>query len=160
MEGGSMLRKKDMKILAHLRANSREKLTEISKKTGVPVSTIHDKLKDGYGGVLSRMTVLLDVRKLGYTVRAYIILKVKRDSRADVRAYLELSGSVNNLFKINNGFDFMFEGIFFHLRELEDFLEDLEDRYEILEHQVYYLIEDIQREKFMSNPDIILHKRI
>ena len=70
------------------------------------------------------MTVILDLRKLGYTARACIILKVKRDDRDALQAFLEEHSAVNNLFKINNGYDFMIEGVFKDLQGLEEFSED------------------------------------
>jgi len=145
-----MLKQKEQKILACLRADARVRLTEISKKTQVPVSTIHDKLKGRYDGIITKMTALLDFRKLGYTARACIILKVKRSDREGLQAFLERNEAVNNLFKINNGYDFMIEGVFKYLQDLENFTEELEDKFQIEEKQVFYIIDDIRREMFMS----------
>ncbi len=145
-----MLKPKEQKILSCLRNNARERLTDISKATGVPVSTIHDKLKSSYEGVITKMTAILDLRKLGYTARACIILKAGRQDRDGLQVFLEDSPAVNNLFKINNGYDFMIEGVFKNLQDLEDFNEELEDKFKIESRQVYYIIEDIRREVFLS----------
>lgn len=144
-----MLKPKEHKILACLRNNARERLTEISKRTGVPVSTIHDKLKSRYEGIITRMTAILDLRKLGYIARACIILKAKREDREALQAFLEGNPVVNNLFKINNGYDFIVEGVFKNLQDLEDFNEALEEKFRIEGRQVYYIIEDIRREVFL-----------
>ena len=36
---------KDMKMIAHLRQDARMPLTKMSRRTGIPVSTIFDRLK-------------------------------------------------------------------------------------------------------------------
>ena len=143
-----MMNKKDSLLLAELRSNSRARLTEISRKTGIPVSTIHDKLKSRYEGIITKMTALVDFRKLGFTARAFITLKVDKKDREDLKTFLETNKNVNSIFKINNGYDFMIEGVFKYLADLEAFTEDLEDKFTICQKQVYYVIEDIQREEF------------
>jgi len=143
------LNKKNLALLSQLRTNSRARLTEMSRTTGIPVSTIHDRLKAGFEGTVTKMTALLDFRSLGYTARATIILKVDKDHRGAVSGFLSASPPVNNLFKINNGYDFMVEGVFLTLVDLENFIEDLEDRFAIRDKQVYYIIDEIEREKFL-----------
>jgi len=49
----------------------------------------------------------------------------------------------------------MIETIFKHIKELEDFIESLEEKFNIKEKQVYYLIEDIKRENFISDPETV-----
>jgi len=46
----------------------------------------------------------------------------------------------------------MMEGIFKHIKDLEDFMENLEGRFPIKSKQVFYIIEDIKREGFMADP--------
>lgn len=144
------MRKKDYAILAQVRQDARMKLTIMSKRTGIPVSTIHDRLKVGFDGAITKMVALLDFRMLGYTARATLILKVDRSDRESVRAFLSSSSHVNNLYKINNGFDFMVEVVFRYLQDLEGFVEELEDSFSIKEKQVFYVIEEVVREKFMG----------
>lgn len=144
------MKKNDYVILEQVREDARMKLTVMSKRTGIPVSTIHDRLKAGVDGAITKMVALLDFRLLGYTVRATIILKVDRGDRESVRAFLSASKQVNNLYKINNGFDFMIDGVFQYLQDLEKFVEELEDQFSIKDKQVYYVIEEVVREKFMG----------
>ena len=49
----------------------------------------------------------------------------------------------------------MVEGIFRHIKDMEDFIERLEERFEIRDKRVYYIIEDIQREAFMADPQTV-----
>ncbi len=149
------MKKKDLMFLSYLRQNARETLTKISRKTGVPISTLYDKLKAQEKEFIPKHTTLIDFTKLGYLCRANITLKVDIEQREEVKKYLMCQESVNSLFKINNGYDFLVEGIFEHVKELEDFIELMETKFKITEKQVYYIIDEIQRESFMSDPTMI-----
>jgi hypothetical protein len=46
----------------------------------------------------------------------------------------------------------MIEGIFKHIKDLEDFMEILEEKFPIKSKQVFYIIDDIKREEFMADP--------
>jgi DNA-binding Lrp family transcriptional regulator len=141
----------DTKILHYLRQNSRTNLTTISRKTGIPVSTIFDKIKMYEQEFVHKFTVLLDFQKLGYNVRAKVLLKVDPQSRDKLRAYLMAHQSVNNLFRINNGYDFALECVFTSIREVEEFVEGLEMQFTVLDKTVYHIIEDIAREKAFTH---------
>lgn len=147
--------KSDKLLLVAMRKDSRQTLTQISKTTRVPISTIYDKLRMFTKLHVKRYTSLVDFASLGFNTQATIIVKVKKDKRNELRSHLLGDQNVNCLYKINNGFDFMFEAVFPHLRDMEEFLDELEDKFPITGTQVYYIIEDIARERFMSDP--ILH---
>jgi DNA-binding Lrp family transcriptional regulator len=148
-----MLSHKELLILTHLRHNARESLTRLSKKTGIPISTIHDKLKARYAGVIQKYAAIVDFGKLGFGNRAYIILRVNKSQRAAVLDFLLRQEFVNSLFKINNGYDFLVEGLFRGIRELEIFTERLDERFDIKEVKVYHIIDDIRREEFLNTPE-------
>lgn len=145
---------KDIIFLTHLRSNARETLTMISKKTRIPISTLYDRLKAHERDLISKHTTLIDFAKLGYLCKAHIMIKVDIEDRDDIKTFLLCQNSVNSLFKINNGYDFLIEGVFKHVKEMEDFLEILERKFKILERDTYYIIEDIKREAFMSDPEL------
>jgi len=149
------MNKKDLKIIAHLRQNARMPLTKMSRKTHIPVSTIFDRLKLNESGLITKHTSLLDFSKLGYNTRANITLKVDRDDKDALREHLIKNQSVNSVYKINNGFDFMVEGVFRQIKDMEDFIESLEKRFKILDTKSFFIIEDLKREAFMSNADLI-----
>jgi len=146
-----MMDEKDKKFLGYLRQNSRTNLTTISKKTGIPISTLYDRLKSGEKNIIIKHTTLLDFAKLGFGCRANLILKVKREARDDIREYLSKHESVNALWKINNGFDYLADVIFNNIKDLEDFLENLDTKFKLTDKKVHYIIEEIVRENFLSN---------
>ena len=123
------MNKNELLIITHLRQNARETLTKLSRKTGVPVSTIFDQLKRT--DVINKHTCLLNFNKLGFNTRANIMLRVNREDRELVKDYLVKNSNINSVYKTNNGFDFMVEGIFKHIKDMEDFMEILEEKSEI-----------------------------
>ncbi|MBU1854102.1 MAG: Lrp/AsnC family transcriptional regulator [Nanoarchaeota archaeon] len=144
--------KKDILFLTYLRNNARETLTVISRKTKIPISTLYDRLKNQEKDVITRHATLIDFSKLGYLCKVNIAIKVDIAVRNDVKQFLMCQNCVNSLFKINNGFDFLIEGVFLHIKEMEDFMERFEKKFKILDKKVHYIIEDIKREAFMSEP--------
>jgi DNA-binding Lrp family transcriptional regulator len=62
---------------------------------------------------------------------------------------------VNNLYKINNGFDFLIEGVFKSVQEAESFIDNIEENFEFRKLEVYYVTEEIKREGFMANKETL-----
>jgi DNA-binding Lrp family transcriptional regulator len=150
-----MINKKDLLIVSNLRMNARETLTNMSKRTNIPISTIYDKLKFHEGNLIKRHTCLLDFNKLGYPTRANVLLRVDRSTRDELREYLLNHSNINSFSKVNNNYDFMAEIVFREIKELEEFLEKLDSRFKVKSRQVFYIIEDIKREEFMADPRML-----
>ena len=146
------MNQKDLKIIAHLRRNARIPLTNMSKKTRIPVSTIFDRMKMHENNIIKKHTCLLDFEKMGFHTRANINISVHKDDKDELKEFLIRNAVVNSLYKINNGYDFMIECVFKNLKDLEEFIELIESSYEIFEKQVYYIIEEIKKEEFMADP--------
>lgn len=67
------LDKTDLKILEELQEDGRMNYAEISRKTGIPSSTVYDKItKLVNKGVIKKFTVILDREKVGFPVSALI----------------------------------------------------------------------------------------
>lgn len=147
---------KDLRILAYLRSNARIPLTKMSKMINIPVSTIFDRLKTSEENLITKHTSLLDYAKLGYHTRANISLKVHRDDKEGLQSYLMGHDAINSAYRINNGFDFMVEGIFRHILDLENFLDEVESRFKIEKKDFHFVIKDLKREAFLSNPELFL----
>jgi Lrp/AsnC family leucine-responsive transcriptional regulator len=68
---------KDLIIINTLKANGGLRIRQISKKTGIPITTAHKrirKLKDS--GVIKRYTIELDNKKMGLGLSAYVLVSV------------------------------------------------------------------------------------
>jgi len=70
-----MIQQRDLKILSALRTNARVKLSDISKATRVPISTIWDRLREYEGKVIRGHITLLDFSRLGFATRAQVLIK-------------------------------------------------------------------------------------
>ena len=150
-----MVKEKDLKVIRILRQNSRERLTIISRKIKMPISTLYDRIKIlSKDNFVTKFTAILNFDKLGYNTRIVLILKVIKGDREEIKNYLLRNKSANSLSRINNGFDFMAEIVTKNISETEDFLEQLEDKYKILKKQIYYVIDDLKREEFLSKPSM------
>ena len=150
------MNKKDFKMIAYLRADARMPLTKMSKKTCIPVSTLFDRLRATEKEFIVKHTSLLDFTKLGYHSRANVAIKVKVEDKDKVKEYLKKNEMVNSVYRINNGYDFMFEAVFRQVKELEEFLENMERMFQIDEKKTFYILEDLKRECFMSDPSLVM----
>ncbi|MCB9358544.1 Lrp/AsnC ligand binding domain-containing protein [Candidatus Woesearchaeota archaeon] len=141
---------KNMQILVELRKNARAQLTKISKSTNIPISTIFDRIKTNSDGIISRHVSLINFEKLGFNARATICVKCPKKTKEGFYSMAAHHQNINALYKINNGFDYMAEVIFRNVKELEEFIEEIEDKFLIRSKQVFYMIDEIVKEKFMS----------
>lgn len=140
---------KDLAIIAHLRQNAREPMTIISKKTAIPISTIFDKLKDYEKSLIIKHTALLNFKKLGYDLKAHLLFKVRKEERESFARFIATHASVNSAFRINNGYDYMVEGVFRNLEDLNAFY-DQADKRGVEDRKEFFILEDVAREQFMS----------
>ena len=153
--GGVSMKNKDVLIMSYLRQDSRMALSKLSKKTGIPISTIFDRLKLKGNGIIERHTALINFGMLGFTARAQIMLKSGKHDKKKLEQYLIKSFNVNNLYKVNNGFDFLIECICRDLKEMEDFLDKIDKQFVIKTKEVHYIVEDLRREAFLSDPQTV-----
>lgn len=147
-----MMNKKELLLISFLRNNARETITNMSKGTNMPISTIFDMIKRYEKNVIMKHTALIDFSALGYSTRVNIMISVDRKAREELKKFLKLDSKVNTVYRINNGFDFIVEAIFKNVKELQDFIEEIEEKFDITKRDVFYIIDDIKREGFLSNP--------
>jgi DNA-binding Lrp family transcriptional regulator len=151
----SFMKKNDLFLLSCLRQNARMSLTKMSKKTGVPISTIFQKIRNNFDNNIIRNSALIDFASLGYNLKAYLLLRVKKEQKDSLLEKLNNNININNMFKINNSWDVLAECVFKDLNELEDFLDDLEENFVLKGKEVHYVLADLKREGFLSNPNVL-----
>ena len=142
---------KDVKILACLRQNGRMPISKLSKKTGLPVSTIFDRLRSR--NCIERHVALLDFGSLGFSTKAIVLVRAPKETKDALHKYLSMHFHINNLCRVNNGYDYCFECVFKTINELENFLESLEEKFDIKTRTAFYIINEIRREAFLSDPN-------
>ncbi|MSR85925.1 Lrp/AsnC family transcriptional regulator [Candidatus Woesearchaeota archaeon] len=146
----------DTVLVALLRGDSRMSLTDMSRMTKIPVSTIYEKLKHYRKGLIRKHTSLVDFAQLGFHIRARVLLKAKKTELQKLREHLFAHPSLNELYKVNNGYDFMADFIFQTMKELEDYLDMLEEKYGVEKEQVFYMVDELKREEFLSKAGVLL----
>lgn len=144
------LNKKDYILLSALRKNARQTLTQISKKTRIPISTLHERLKSQQKTFIHRFATLVDFAQLGLHTRIHLQLKTTPQEKEQLRSFLEMHSQVNNLFKIAHEFDFFVEAVFEHVSDVETFIETLHQQFTIEKYTTQYITKDIKREGFLS----------
>lgn len=143
---------KDLLLISHLRENGRKKLTELSKETKLPVSTIYDKLRFYRSIYIKKYTALINFVNLGFTTRCLIGFKVDSNEKNILRDFLYKHRAVNTLFRVDNGCDFMAETIFSGLEDLHNFLDIVEKSFDVKKITLYNIVGEIKREDFLSSP--------
>lgn len=141
---------KDIRVISALREDSRSTLKEISKKTGIPISTIYEKLKCYKEGIIKKNTAIIDFKQLGFSARAKVLFRVDSSERQAFKDCIIKSRNTNSVFRVNNGYDFMAEFVFKDMQELEDYLDLLETKFKIKDKQTFFVVEDLKRESFIS----------
>ena len=143
-----MLSKKEIKILSHLRQDSRQRFISIARKTGMHKLTVSNITKKLQNKRIIKHTALLDFRNMGYGIITSFALKSRQKSR--LNDFLFSHPNINSLSTIEGNYDFFAEAVFRNMKDMHDFIEEL-DTFEIEDMQQIHLIEDIKKEAFMTS---------
>lgn len=94
----NVLDKKDLEVLEILKSHGKWTTQKISKKTLIPVTTVHNRIKKMEAmGIIKGYTAVLDHKKLGKTVSAFILANIKAEHKAGERS----SALLEELDKLN-----------------------------------------------------------
>lgn len=81
---------KDMKILEVLRENSKLSTQQISKKTLIPITTVHYRIKKLRNeGIIKKYTIKINHKKLGKGILAYVFFIPHYDILKESNIHLE-----------------------------------------------------------------------
>ncbi len=102
---------KDMEILRVLKQNSQFSIQKISKRTGIPVATVHNRIKKmKESGIITGYTIRINPVKLGRKMTAYVL--VKATQKADQSILLHEIASYEHVEEgsmVTGEFDFLFK---------------------------------------------------
>jgi len=141
-----MLKTNEMKILTHLRANSRATLSDMSRLTGLPVSTVFHISKRLEKKVITKYASIIDTRLLDFFLRVNIVVKAKQ--KLKLQQYLLNHANVNSLYRCT-GHDYYIETVFRDMAEYYSFLESL-DVFQPVQMIEHHIISDVSRERLFS----------
>ena len=96
---------KDIQILNLLRENGKFTTRQIASKLLIPVTTVHNRIrKMQCNGIIKGYSVLLDHKKMGNSISAFVSIKVKNDPANGISlpALLEKINSVKGVEEVHN----------------------------------------------------------
>jgi DNA-binding Lrp family transcriptional regulator len=144
---GMKINNNNMLILKHLRANARKNFSQISRETGIPVTTVFDNYqKLAKNNVITKHASFLDFRKLGLFYRSFVFIKTR--DKKELLSYLDEHKSVNSIFRISN-YDYMIDAVFPTIKEFHMFLDELHG-FDIQKIEAHDVIEHMKKEEFLS----------
>jgi len=120
------LDEKNLDLLKELEKNCRQSLKKISKKTGMSITTVYERIKKlEKEGVIKGYQVLIDYEKIGYNLPAIIELVVKRENQFEVANRLIKYRNVSSIYGVTGGTDLMIVAKFKDRNGLTKFINTL-----------------------------------
>lgn len=123
-------------IIRCLRNDSRAKIKDISRKTGIPPSTVHNRIRKN--NVVIKNTVLFDYKRLSYPLLHIFVIEAKE---------IDDHKSINNIYTAA-GNKMILECIFSDLAERENFMSFLNPRARVISE--FPVIKELAKEKFFT----------
>ncbi len=116
----------DKRILAELRRYSRISYRELANLLRRPVSTIYDRVKRlERKGIIRGYTLDIDYYKLGYQVRALVLVNVAGKEIRSVEEYIASHPNVQAVYDITGEYDVAVIASFKTIDELDKFVKKL-----------------------------------
>ncbi len=127
-----VLNEKDIKILDILKTNAKLTTSQISKKTAIPITTVHNRIKKLEKlGIIKGYTVKIDYEKLGKPILTYILITVtytspngKKISQQDIAKNIKKLKGVEEVNITAAGTDLILKARFADIKDMNDFVID------------------------------------
>lgn len=148
-----MLTSQDRLLMQHLRRDARQSFPALSARTGIPISTVFDKMRRYEKEYVVKHTSLLNFAKIGYPITATILYAVDNGAKAKLREHLAESRYVNSAYMTTGDHNLIVEAIFRNMNEYEQFRKDISKNFRIRSSKVHFVTEWIRKENFLSSPD-------
>jgi len=142
--------RKDLLILSHLRNNARKSITQISKETGIPITSVFDRLHKIEKSLIKKNTSLIDFPRIGYPIRIIMIINKRKDRMLPL--FLQNHVNVNHLLLMNVGNTFYVEAIYRSMKDRHEFIENLKC-FNIRDFAEYCVLEELKKEDFLTKVD-------
>ncbi|MBD3248709.1 hypothetical protein GF336_01570 [Candidatus Woesearchaeota archaeon] len=129
---------KEKEIIQHLRKGKRMNISSVAREMELPVSTVSDAIRRIESKYILKRSSLLDYGKMGYNAHSIIAVKVEPRQRKEFLDFLKKEECVNSIYRINHGFNFLFELICGDSIGMLNWIEDIKTRFgvELLNFQI------------------------
>ena len=111
----------DKKILTELISNSRMPISKISSKTGIPDSTVSNRIKKlENNNIIEQYTTIINPEAIGIKVIAMIIIQTETEKHENVEIELPKLDKVSQVYSISGEYDILIKVWAHTLEELND----------------------------------------
>lgn len=119
----NLMDENDKKILNILTENSRTPISKISLKTGIPDSTVSNRIKKlEKNNVIEQYTTLINPEAAGIKVTAMIIIQTETENHENVEKELPKLDQVSHVYSISGEYDILIKVWAHTLEELNDII--------------------------------------
>jgi len=123
-----MLQKNDMKILEMMKENCRAPAKEIGQKTGIPITTICNRIRKMESeGVIRKYRAVVDNNKVGNPVEAFIRIDVGRNPEKLVEQLINRP-EVEECYVVSGSIEVLLKAAFSDMKKMHDFISALNSR--------------------------------
>ncbi|ASJ13460.1 MULTISPECIES: Lrp/AsnC family transcriptional regulator [Thermococcus] len=92
----------DLRLLKELKENARENIASLSKKLGIPRTTVHYRIKKLVEeGVIEKFTVKPNYKKLDLGTTAFILARYEPDSGLSQREVAERIAALEGVYEVH-----------------------------------------------------------
>ncbi len=99
---GEVLDKIDLRLLEELKKNARENIATLSKKLGIPRTTVHYRIKKLVEeGIIEKFTIKPNYKKLNLGTTAFILARYDPDSGFTQREVAERIANINGVYEVH-----------------------------------------------------------
>jgi DNA-binding Lrp family transcriptional regulator len=148
-----MLNDKEKQLILKLRQNSRVNINDVAKQLNYATSTMYDLLHRLEEKKIVTHISRVAFERIGFPIKTYLIVKTTPIHRDQLKKYLQEKACINSLCTVNHQSSFHVECIFRNQKDLEEFLEELEERHTLAEIHVYNVLEMIHVERFLTEAE-------
>ena len=119
------MKQNKIRLLNELRRDSRRSLTEISIRTGIPLSSVFKILARLEKELICRYAAFVDFTKLGYPLKTGVFLKAA--IKNELEDFLSRNPSLNTFLRVSGEYDYFAELLFRDMKDCQDFIDSLKD---------------------------------
>jgi len=141
----------DKIVISNLRKDSRKNVTKISRRYGIPVTTLYDRMNHTQKRFVIKNTSLLNYPELGFPVVCHVAFVPNKASKHELLPFLMEHKNINSLYKVDFGTSLIAETVFRDITSLEIFLEQLERDYSASEIKTTHITQALKKEDFLNN---------
>ena len=137
----------DKKILNVLMTNSKLSLREITKKVGVSVATVMNRVNNlEKQGIIKRYTTIVDYDKLGFDVEILVEVRISKGKLFEVEKKIAIHPNVFAVYDLTGDFDAAILARFKSRRQMDNFLKKIQT-YDFVERTNTRIILNTIKEK-------------